>query len=178
MKRQLEESRSEVRKEAVERFGAANSKAINDYVYKQARAHYFRSRSPRANRPLYSGFETLVFLSTGVIRNLLEPCFWMFDRVVSGMEGEPIDTISNIPFRVQSNVIQERSERWWTWLRDDIARDIEAARLKMDDGHFNFLKLLPSYFANGFEEMVLSLRRPLSRCRIGTPVSWSKWNTW
>ena len=146
MKKQLEESRSKVKKEAVERFGAENSKAINDYVYKQARAHYFRSRSPKANRPPYSGFETLVFLSTGVIRNLLEPCFWMFDRVVSGMEDEPIDTISSIPSQVQSDVIQERSERWWTWLRDDIARDIEGCSTEDGQRAFRLLETLAELF--------------------------------
>ena len=146
MARQLEESRLKVRKEAVKRFGADSSKAINDYVYKQARAHYFRNRSPKANRPPYSGFETLVFLSTGVIRNLLEPCFWMFDRVVSGMEDEPIEGISCIPPRVQSDVIQERSERWWTWLREDIARDIEGCSTEDGRRAFGMLEALAALF--------------------------------
>ena len=60
-----------------------------DYVYRQKWAEFIRSRSPRANRPLYSGFGTLMFLSTGVIRNLLEPCFWMWDAAISEMpDGE------------------------------------------------------------------------------------------
>lgn len=146
MAKQLEESRIEVRKEAVERFGTDSSKAVNDYVYKQSRAHYFRSRSPKANRPPYSGFETLVFLSTGVIRNLLEPCFWMFDRVMSGMEDQPRGSIKNIPSLVQSDVIQDRSQRWWTWLRDDISSDIEGCSTEDGRQAFQLLEALADLF--------------------------------
>ena len=85
MKEDLKASEKVVREEAIRKFGEANkdTRKVRDYVYKYTRAHYFRDRSDQANRPPYSGFETLVFLSTGVIRNLLEPCFWMFDSVVS-----------------------------------------------------------------------------------------------
>lgn len=146
MEKQLEEARSEVRKKAVERFGSGASKAANDYVYKQARAHYFRNRSPKANRPPYSGFETLVFLSTGVIRNLLEPCFWMFDRVVSAMEDQPIESVPCIPSKLQSDVIQERSERLWAWLRDEIARDIEGCSTEDGRRAFQMMEALAGLF--------------------------------
>ena len=89
MEKDLKASEKVVREEAIRKFGEANknSKKVSDYVYKYKRAHYFKNRSSKANRPLYSGFETLVFLSTGVIRNLLEPCFWMFDSVDSEVQA-------------------------------------------------------------------------------------------
>ena len=77
MENDLKESEKVVRKDAIDKYGQSeeNTKATTDYVYKYKRAHYFKGRSRKANRPPYSGFETLVFLSTGIVRNLLEPCF-------------------------------------------------------------------------------------------------------
>ena len=93
------------------------------------RAHYFKNRSSRANRPPYSGFETLVFISTGVVRNLLEPCYWMFDSAVSKAKEtrceEGSETISNIPSNIQAEVIQRLSERKWEWVRNNISQGIE-----------------------------------------------------
>ena len=80
MKKDLKASEMAIREEAIRKFGEAcqSSKMVTDYVYKYKRAHYFKNRPPKANRPPYSGFETLVFISTGVVRNLLEPCYGMF----------------------------------------------------------------------------------------------------
>ena len=146
MEAQLAESRAQVVKVAVQKYGTSTSKEASDYIYKQARPHYFRSRPPRANRPPYSGFETLAFLSTGVIRNLLEPCFWMFDRVVSGMDDRPIDQVKFIPSVIQSEVIRASSERTWTWLKEEIAQDIEGC--STDDGRraYQLLDGLASLF--------------------------------
>ena len=58
---------------AHKKYRSSEKKAINDFVYKYTRAIYFRNRSSKANRPPYSGLETIIHLSSGVIRNLLEP---------------------------------------------------------------------------------------------------------
>ncbi len=134
MQGQLQASEEAVRKEAVEKYGD-DSKRVSDYVYKYKRAHYFRSRSPKANRPEYSGFDTLTFISTGVIRNLLLPCYWMYDKALSLSE---IDSKSvagrgalgdssppaEIPPRIQSEIILARSSRLWQWLQNDMAQVI------------------------------------------------------
>ena len=152
MKRDLETSERAVREEAILRFESKDvkSKAVNDYVYKYKRAHYFKSRSSKANRPPYSGFETLVFLSTGVIRNLLEPCFWMFDSLVSELgeekTGKPLVTISSIPAEIQTKVILERSRRTWEWLRDRIAQDIEDCSTEDGERAFKLLDALAVLF--------------------------------
>ncbi len=131
MKEGLRESERIVREEAIRKFGETEerSKAVTDYIYKYKRAHYFKSRPPKANRPPYSGFDTLVFLSTGVVRNLLEPCFWMFDSAVSRANETATEDgsvkISQISPAIQTEIILERSQRLWSWIEDGIAQDIE-----------------------------------------------------
>ena len=152
MESDLKESERAVRGEAIRKFveTGKESKAVADHVYKYKRAHYFKSRSPRANRPPYSGFGTLVFLSTGVIRNLLEPCFWMFDSVVSEaseMKDEGgSEIISHIPSEIQTKVILERSKRTWEWVRDSIAQDIQDCSTEDGLRAFQLLDALAVYF--------------------------------
>ncbi len=152
MKRDLEISERAIREEAVWKFESKDvkSKAVTDYVYKYKRAHYFKNRPPKANRPPYSGFETLVYLSTGVVRNLLEPCFWMFDSVVSELNvkkmGKESPEIANIPAEIQTKVILDRSRRAWEWLRDSIAQDIEDCTTEDGERAFNLLDALAVHF--------------------------------
>ena len=126
MSRSLEDTKKLVKEEA--RAAGLKGKAVTDYVYKYGRVRYFRQRDPKANRPPYSGFETLVFLSTGVVRNLLEPCFWMYDASKSEWETTTDGThrIEAIAPTIQTKEILKLSERKWDWLEHDIARDIEG----------------------------------------------------
>ena len=133
MERDLADSKEIVAKQAEERFGTRTSKPAMDYIYKQTRAHYFRTRSPKAGIPPYAGFDTLVFLSTGVIRYLLEPCFWMFDRILSDIDGPTTPDMVSVSPDIQSEVIRTSSEKLWVWLRDDLAQDIEGC--STEDGH-------------------------------------------
>ena len=152
MKIDLEKSERAVREEAIRRFESKDvkSKAVTDYVYKYKRPHYFKNRPSKANRPPYSGFETLVYISTGVVRNLLEPCFWMFDRVVSELNekktGKDSSEIDNIPAEIQTKVILERSRRAWEWLRDSIAQDIEDCTTEDGQRAFQLLDALAVLF--------------------------------
>lgn len=152
MKKDMEASEKAVREEAISRFGEAEkkSKKVTDYVYKYKRAHYFKNRSSRANRPPYSGFDTLVFLSTGVIRNLLEPCFWMFESVVSEAsemkKGRSSEIISNIPSAIQTKVILERSKRKWEWVRNSIAQNIDDCSTEDGQRAFRLLNALAVHF--------------------------------
>lgn len=154
MKKDLKASEKAVRTEAIRKFGEVdkNSKKVTDYVYKYKRAHYFKSRSSKANRPPYSGFETLVFLSTGVIRNLIEPCFWMFDSAVSEASEMKVerdsDMISSIPPAIQTKVILERSRRAWDWVRNRIAEDIEDCSMQDGLRVYQLLDALAVYFRN------------------------------
>ena len=150
MKGDLEESEAAVRHVAIQKFGASpeHQKSVSDHVYKYARAHYFKSRPSKANRPPYSGFDSLVYLSTGVIRNLLEPCFWMFDRVVSNLSTDErsVSVIQVIPPSVQTEVILELSERRWEWLRDRIAQDVEDCSTTDGERAYRLLDNLALHF--------------------------------
>jgi hypothetical protein len=126
--RDLQLCESKVREDAERRFSEGSTKQINDYVYKNARAAYFRERSSKANRPPYSGFDILVHISTGVIRNLLEPCYWMYDKLFSESRQLP-DTgvaIQEISPAVQTDILLERSKKKWEWIRDGLDKSIEG----------------------------------------------------
>lgn len=112
---QLEEYKEKARKVAKNKYGN-DQKSISDYVYKYHRAMYFRERSEKANKPPYAGFETIVECSTGIIRNLLDPCYWMFDNVIK----ESPEKINCIPSAVQNDVISIRSQRLWDDLSDGL----------------------------------------------------------
>ena len=145
MERDLKESEKKVREEAIHKFGNASSKPVTNHVYKYTRAHYFRNRDPKSNRPPYSGFETLVFLSTGVVRNLLEPCYWMYDLMISNM-NEDTEIIAGIPSNIQADIIRQLSERKWNWIKDEIAQDIEGCTIEDGLRAYNLLDALAVHF--------------------------------
>jgi hypothetical protein len=128
LKKELEAAKEKARDEALHIFAPTDKKKIADYVYKFGRAYYFRERSPKANRPEYSGFDTLVFLSTGVVRNLLIPCYWMYEKMLSlsSEDKTPCDLTKQIPPHVQAECILDRSRILWDWLRDEIDLSIEG----------------------------------------------------
>jgi len=136
MLEQLRRSEEEVRREAIAKYGEDGGR-VSDYVYKYKRAHLFRNRPPTSNRPEYSGFDTLVFLSTGVIRNLLMPCYWMYDKVLSlsAIESDSVPGVdptaasappSEIPPNIQSEIILARSRSLWDWVRNELDKSLEG----------------------------------------------------
>ena len=123
VERGLEIAKRMACKEAKKKFPDGTHTQISDYVYKYHRALYFRRRK-RANLPVYSGFKTIVYISTGVVRNLLEPCYWMYDKAVSiGAEGEvrkPV--LDSVSPAIQNDVIMEQSEKAWERIRSGLDR--------------------------------------------------------
>ena len=131
MEDDLKRAEEKTRDLAKEKYGnSATTKQISDFVYKRARARYFQERSSSANRPPYSGFETIVYISTGVIRNLLEPCYWMFDRAISAQDDREYEKIDFVPPSIQTEIILERSDAAWDRLRDRLANDIEGCSIE------------------------------------------------
>ena len=146
MAKDLKEAEAETRSEAVGKYGSsATDKAVSDYVYKYSRARYFKRRSARANRPPYSGFETLVYISTGVIRNLLEPCYWMFDRAVSAKRDDPCVPIASISPSIQTEIILERSDDAWARL-GELANDIEGCSIENGQRAYRLVDALAGHF--------------------------------
>ena len=133
---QLHRSEEAVRCDAVAKYGNDSSK-VSDYIYKYKRAHLFRNRPATSNRPEYSGFDTLVYLSTGVIRNLLMPCYWMYDKVLSlsavGNEAASgvASSTKTVPANeispsIQSEIILARSRALWDWVRNELDKSLEG----------------------------------------------------
>lgn len=148
MTEELAASEAVVRSEAEARYGEAASGKISDYVYKYKRAHYFRSRHPKANRPEYSGFPTLVFLSTGVIRNLLQPCYWMYDQMLSLMSEQPEgdQSFESVLPSVQSEIVLGLSRKMWDALRDGLDQSVEGCSREDAIQAFRLLDNLAMHF--------------------------------
>ena len=120
----LKEAKEVAQAEARKKYPDGSRKQISDYVYKNYRAIFFR-RTKKSNLPMYSGFKTIVYLSTGVVRNLLEPCFWMYERALS---DSPLDAGAvireGIRPSVQNAIIKKQSERAWSRLSEGLDKVI------------------------------------------------------
>jgi hypothetical protein len=127
----LEKCRAEAQQEALAKYPGPNSeKQRRDYVYKYARGKYFRERASKANLPPYSGLDTITHVSTGVIRNLLRPCYWMYDAVYSALgEDQSILPITLVPAEIQSKVLRDQSENLWKWIESSLSSSIDNCTL-------------------------------------------------
>jgi hypothetical protein len=137
MEKDLETARQITILKAKEKYPSGKSKQINDFVYKYTRAEYFKSRSSKANLPPYSGFETIVQLSTGVIRNLLTPCYEMFDMAISDHESDL--RINTIPWAIQSKAIEKVSKKKWESI-NHLHRNVEGCTEIQKDYIYNLFK--------------------------------------
>lgn len=152
MRLDLDAVKRTVRREALAKYGSSPEamKQVTDHVYKYTRARYFQQRASNSNLPPYSGFEMLVFLSTGVVRNLLEPCFWMFDRAVSqrgvSFQSTDITQIAKIPSIIQTEEILKISERKWKWAEGEIAHDIDGCGSEDGQRAYRLLDALAMHF--------------------------------
>lgn len=133
----LKDCEQKIKEIANEKFKNASnkSKKISDFVYKYSRAEYFKTRPAQANLPQYSGWETIVHLSTGVIRNLLYPCYWMFDKELSILlddnekKKEKIK-VKQIRPAFQDEVIKEKSQELWDKIDNDLFNNIDNCSTK------------------------------------------------
>jgi hypothetical protein len=112
LEKDLKESENIAREKAIKKFGSKDKKKINDFVYKYKFAEYYRARPPKSNVPPYSGLDIIIDISTGIIRNLLDPCYWMFDYELSKLAG-PNKSVSVIPSHTQTQIILDRSNYMW-----------------------------------------------------------------
>jgi len=123
-KNDIDAAREKVRADAIAKYKGGTGSQVSDHVAKYTRAEYFKSRPSQANLPPYSGFETIVDVSTGVIRNLLDPCYWMYDAELS--EGH--ESIASIPHGIQQNVLVNRSNKLWERLEALDKTDVDCSK--------------------------------------------------
>jgi hypothetical protein len=144
---QLQEAEVKVRARAHTLHPDGDQKKISDYVYKFKRIEYFRSRDPKANLPQYSGFSTIVYISTGVVRNLLEPCWWMYDaalsRIPQGDRG--VGCVQEIAAAIQSDSLLERSKAAWQRLQE-LDQFVDGCSAETGERVYRLFDRLASYF--------------------------------
>lgn len=126
---------------------------ISDYVIKYGRAIAFR-REAKANLPKYSGFDTLVDISTGVIRNLLTPVFYMYEKEVSNSDNGIVKYISP---STQSEIIKALSDNYWEKIRN-IDSEIENCTIEFAKAINNF-----------FDQLMIYLKKRLNDEKISEP---------
>ncbi len=151
----LDAIKKTVEAEAIEKYPPSENKGkeeenkrkkkIEDHIYKYSRPRLFQSFHPKRNIPPYSGLETIVRLSTGVVRYLLEPCYWMYDAALSESDGKSIpNCISPI---IQSAVIRRLSERKWDWLKEGL-KQTEVCSEEEAKYVYQLLDKLAVYFSD------------------------------
>ncbi len=145
--------RAQAEEEAHKKYPNGTAKQKADYVYKYARARYFQERDPKANLPAYSGFDTIVHISTGVIRNLLEPCYWMYDQAVSQKRGPSEkradgeeSIVTEVPPTIQSAVLLEISQKRWKVLKEGLDNTIDGCSRKQATQLFRLFDHLAMLF--------------------------------
>ncbi len=146
LSKDIEECGRNAEEEARAKYRNGTAKQISDYKYKYTRAIYFRERSARANLPPYSGFNLLTHLSTGVIRNLLNPCYKMYDRQISENRSNQDEGIMFISPDIQKDVIIELSRGIWEWIQNDMDNCIEGCSRDLAKGVYRLLDNLAILF--------------------------------
>lgn len=141
---EIENAKKECEKEFLTKNPDATTKQVNDYVYKRGRAYYFKTRSPKANRPIYSGLETITEVSTGVTRTILEIAWRAFDLCAS--EDRSLNQILTIQSRLQSEAIFKCSDKLWGSLSEGLHK--RSARITAEESQklHNFFNQLGLYF--------------------------------
>ena len=94
----------------------------SDYVYRYATARLFQRLGEMKRRKSYAGFQNIVHLSSGVVRDFLEPCYLMFDQLISA--GNSADSIQAIPPVTQTDVLFKYSEEFFLSKPEEIRKDL------------------------------------------------------
>ena len=153
----LDEAKEKARELAIKKYPNPTGTQISDYVAKYGRAIYFRERNAKANAPVYSGFETLVDISTGVVRNLLTPVYFMYEKQTSNNSS----IINEIPAAVQKEIIINRSETFWEKIKD-IDSEIENCPDELGKKINNFFNQLMIYLKKRLNNETISEPRALN----------------
>ncbi|HET6978663.1 MAG TPA: hypothetical protein VFI24_20195 [Pyrinomonadaceae bacterium] len=115
-----------------------------DYVTRYATARLFQHLKASRQRKSYAGFQTIVHLSSGVVRDFLEPCYLMFDEYVS--EGRSPDSISLIPPAFQNEVLFRYSEEHILGKFEDIRKNLPPEKWPQVDALKTLLESLGRLF--------------------------------
>jgi hypothetical protein len=117
-----EELLQQIRKETEQEWERDKRGRKADYVYRYSRPRLFQRLKAHKSDKSYAGFQNLVDLSSGIVREFLEPCYLMFDTLTA--QGKTADKIESIPVEVQNKVITKYSKDVLIDRIEDIKRDL------------------------------------------------------
>lgn len=152
----LKKAKIKAKKMAQKKYPHPKGTQINDYVAKYGRAIFFRERNPKANLPTYSGIDTIIDISTGVIRNLLTPIFFMYEKQLANNKNKN-EIVLTIPPSVQKEIIIKRSESFWERIRN------------IDSEIDNCTKEVALQINNFFNQLMIYLKKRLKDDKISEP---------
>lgn len=157
---QLQQSMlKEIKKQLAEEWEREKIGEKYDYINRYSNPRLYQKISSAKQSPNYSGFSNIVHISSGIIRNFLEPCFKIFEQQF-GNDFEP-EKITPIPASVQNKVIIQYSKEFLNRI-DDIKKDVvsdetvcidKLKRLVESMGRLFYIKL---HDANDREARVFS----------------------
>lgn len=93
-----------------------------DYVYRYATARLFQELGRKKQRKSYAGFQNLVHLSSGVVRDFLEPCYLMVDSCIK--KKRLLEELDEVPVSIQDDVCYRYSEEFLDVKLQDIRKDL------------------------------------------------------
>lgn len=94
----------------------------SDYVTRYASARLFQHLKKTRNKKSYAGFQNMVHLSSGIIRDFLEPCYLMFDESISKGQN-PLER-GFIESSIQDDVLLRSSEYLLLTKFEDIRKEL------------------------------------------------------
>jgi hypothetical protein len=117
----LEQIRAEVGQE----WERENRGRKTDYIYRYSRPRLFQHLKAQKSDKSYAGFQNLVDLSSGIVREFLEPCYLMLDTLTA--QGKTPGEIDAIPVEIQNRVINKYSKDVLIDRIEDIKRDLPTS---------------------------------------------------
>jgi len=99
---------------------------LRDYVYRYATARLFQYLKEHRQQKSYAGFQNMVDLSSGIVRDFLEPCYLMFNKCVA--QGSDPKMIKCIPPAIQDEVLFKYSEEFILQKFDDIRKGLPTEK--------------------------------------------------
>ncbi len=136
----------QVKEETAREWESHQRQDKSDYVYRYAKARLFQKLKAKKLDKSYAGFQNLVDLSSGIVREFLEPCYLMFDTLVA--QGRSAAEIDQIPVELQNRVINQYSKDVLIDRIEDIKKDLSHSGSSLPDRLRTLVESLGRVFYN------------------------------
>lgn len=134
--------------------GSRKGNQRGDEAYRIARAEYIKrlgGPSKQKSTYKYSGFNQLVYISSGIVRNFLEPASKMYEYQKSKNNGNEVIQIDS---SIQNNIIRNESDEFFIKQFKDLEDNIEPN--EFNDEKIKKLKNFVTSLGENFHDILLS----------------------